>query len=78
MRKVDSQLINFINDFKINTGIPLDGIYTGKMVYGILDMVQRDKFKPKTKIIAIHTGGLQSINGMNKLLKKKNLPLISI
>lgn len=76
--KVSEDLIHFINEFKQQTQIPLDPIYTGKMLYGILDLVKQDFFKPKTKILAIHTGGLQSITGMNTFLKKKKLPQISI
>ena len=76
--KVSAELIHFINDFKAQTQIPLDPIYTGKLIYGILDLVNTDYFKPKTKILAIHTGGLQSISGMNDKLKKKNLPQITI
>lgn len=76
--KVNTHLIEFINDFKKNTGIPLDPIYTGKMMYGLLDMVKKGKFKKGTKILAIHTGGLQGILGMNENLKKKNLPLICV
>lgn len=76
--KVTEELIHFINEFKLQTQIPLDPIYTGKMLYGILDLVKQDRFKPKTKILAIHTGGLQSISGMNTVLKKKKLPQISI
>ena len=74
--KVTVKLIHFINSFKAETEIPLDAIYTGKMVYGILDLVKKDFFLPKTKLLAIHTGGLQSISGMNITLKKKNLPLL--
>ncbi len=76
--KVTLELINFMNDFKLKTSIPLDPIYTGKMLFGILDLVRRDYFKPNTKILAIHTGGLQGIAGMNIVLKKKNLPLIEL
>jgi len=76
--KVTSELIRFLNYFKERTNILLDPIYTGKMVYGILDMVGKDVFKPGTQILAIHTGGLQGIAGMNRKLEKKNKPLIVI
>lgn len=76
--KVDQQLIAFINLFKHETGIPLDPIYTGKMLFGIFDLVKRGVFAPGTQILAIHTGGLQGIEGMNRILKKKNLPLLEI
>lgn len=74
--KVSEELINFINSFKETTSIPLDPIYTAKMMFGILDLIQKDYFKPNISILAVHTGGLQGIDGMNKLLNKKNKTLI--
>ncbi|MEO9892757.1 pyridoxal-phosphate dependent enzyme [Aurantibacter sp.] len=76
--KVNDVLVQFLNDFKLNTGILLDPIYTGKMIYGILDKIEKDHFKPGTQILAIHTGGLQGIAGMNLILEKKNKPLITV
>jgi len=75
--KISEELITFINDFKRETGIPLDPIYTGKMMFGIVDLVKKGTFKKGTKILAIHTGGLQGIDGMNDRLRRKNLELIS-
>lgn len=74
--KISEDLVTFINNFKNETGIPLDPVYTGKMLFGIVDLIQKDYFKKGTKILAIHTGGLQGIDGMNLILKKKNLPQI--
>ncbi|MBD0777345.1 1-aminocyclopropane-1-carboxylate deaminase/D-cysteine desulfhydrase [Maribacter sp. ANRC-HE7] len=76
--KVSVELIDFINDFKRSTQVPLDPVYTAKMLFGIMDMVNKDSFEPGTKILAIHTGGLQGITGMNSKLKKKNSPLINL
>jgi len=75
--KVNSELISFINDFKEHTGILLDPIYNGKMMYGIFDLIKKGYFPKNTSILAIHTGGLQAISGMNILLKKKGLPTIN-
>ena len=47
-------------------------------MFGLFDMVLRDTFVKGTKILAIHTGGLQGIAGMNSVLKKKKLPLLDI
>lgn len=74
--KIDIQLIRFINEFNEKTKIPLDPIYTGKMLYGIMDLLKKGHFKENSRIFAIHTGGLQGIDGMNQKLKKKNLPII--
>lgn len=76
--KVSKELIDFINHFKERTNIPTDPIYTGKLLYGILDLVKQDYFDPGTRILAVHTGGLQGVEGMNLVLKKKNLPLIKV
>lgn len=76
--KVNLELINFINYFKKETQIALDPIYTAKMIFGILDKVKKGMFARGTRILAIHTGGLQAIAGMNSKLESKKLPLIEI
>ncbi len=76
--KINEDLVNFINLVFEKTGIPLDPVYTGKMIYGLVDLTSKNYFKPKTKILAIHTGGLQGVSGMNQYLKKKNLPLLKL
>lgn len=74
--KVSDELISFLNRFYQETKIPLDPVYTGKMMFGILDLIEKDYFPPGAKILAIHTGGLQGIPGMNQLLKKKNKEIL--
>ncbi len=75
--KVNSKLIEFINDFKLTHGILLDPIYTSKLVYGVLNLITNNFFKPNSKILMIHTGGHQGILPMNKFLKNKNLTTIN-
>ncbi len=72
------ELIYFINNFKEEKCILLDPVYTCKMLFGILDLIKKDTFKEGTKILAIHTGGLQGIRGFNKELLKKNKQTIHI
>lgn len=74
--KIDIDLVRFINGFKKNTQIPLDPIYTGKMLYGVIDLLKKGFFRKNCRILAIHTGGLQGVAGMNKLLERKKIPLI--
>lgn len=76
--RINERLVGFMNDFNKSTGIPLDPVYTAKMLYGIMDLAAKDYFKPGIEILAIHSGGLQGTQGMNELLKKKNLPLINV
>ena len=64
--KFKPALIEFINDFKKTHQISLDPIYTGKLLYGIFDLIKKDYFKEDSTIVAIHTGGLQGIEGFNR------------
>ncbi|MFT4758358.1 MAG: 1-aminocyclopropane-1-carboxylate deaminase [Paraglaciecola sp.] len=63
--KWKSELIEFMNNFKQETGIALDPIYTGKMLYGIFDLIEQGYFEKGATILAVHTGGLQGIDGFN-------------
>jgi 1-aminocyclopropane-1-carboxylate deaminase len=76
--KINNELIQFINQFYLQTQLPLDPIYTGKMVFGVIDLIQKNYFPNNAKILLIHTGGLQGIQGMNVILKKKNKTLIVV
>lgn len=70
--KVSEKLIKFINKFKQEYAVTLDPIYTGKMLFGIEELIQQNYFPKGTRILAIHTSGLQGIEGMNQKLKKQN------
>ena len=74
--KYDESLISFINNFKEETGVLLDPVYTGKMIFGIIDLIKKDKFEEGSKILAIHTGGIQGIDGFNQILEKKDEQII--
>ncbi|WP_410878916.1 1-aminocyclopropane-1-carboxylate deaminase/D-cysteine desulfhydrase [Myroides sp. DW712] len=60
--KYNADLLQFIRHFERDTGILLDPIYTGKLLFGIFDLIAQDRFKKNSKILAIHTGGLQGWN----------------
>ncbi len=61
--KVNQKLKDFILEFEQNNNVPLDYIYTGKMMFGIYDLIQKGYFKNGETIVAIHTGGLQGNSG---------------
>ena len=52
-------LISFINNVYIDHDLPLDIIYTGKTFFAIKDMTEKKLFKPGSKVLMIHSGGLQ-------------------
>ena len=52
-------LLAFIRVFERQTGVRIEQVYTGKMLYGIFDLARRGVFPEGTKLIALHTGGMQ-------------------
>jgi len=74
--KINLELIEFINAFFEENKVSLDPIYTGKMVFGVIDLIHKNYFPAHSKILLIHTGGLQGIDGMNLKLKQKKLPIL--
>jgi 1-aminocyclopropane-1-carboxylate deaminase len=59
--KKTNQLLEFIENFKIQHRVPLEFVYTGKMMAGIYDLVNKRYFRSGSTILAIHSGGV-SIN----------------
>lgn len=57
--KLQTELLDFINQFYEKHQIPLDLVYTGKLMYGIYDLIRKGYFPNNSRIVAIHTGGLQ-------------------
>jgi 1-aminocyclopropane-1-carboxylate deaminase len=57
--KHQPDLLAFIQSFKKEQGIQLEQVYTGKLFYGLFDLIQKGYFKAGTNIVAVHTGGLQ-------------------
>jgi len=66
--KHTAELINFINEFYSFTNLKLDQIYTGKMMFALINDIKMGKFKAGDKIIALHTGGLQGLSSIKPLL----------
>ena len=67
--KKDDDIIEFMNDCWLKYQLPLDFVYTAKMLYGVIDCIKKDLFKKQSKILCLHTGGLQG---------NKSLPLNTI
>ncbi|WP_168417875.1 MULTISPECIES: pyridoxal-phosphate dependent enzyme [Acinetobacter] len=57
--KTTPELLAFIRAFEKEHAIPLEQIYTGKMLFGLSSMIQRGEFNAGERILLIHTGGLQ-------------------
>jgi 1-aminocyclopropane-1-carboxylate deaminase len=64
--KTTPQLITFIKNFTSDTGILIEPVYTGKMLFAIFDMAANNYFQPNSTILAIHSGGLLGLLGMKE------------
>lgn len=67
--KHNPALIDFMNDCYKKMELPLDFVYTAKLMYGVRDLATKGKFEPSSKILVIHSGGLQG----NRSFKKGTL-----
>lgn len=68
-------LVTFIKDFWEQYRIELDFVYTAKMMYGLMDLIEKKYFPAGSRILAIHTGGLQgnqSIPEITQLFGENN------
>ena len=63
--KADPDLIKFMNSFFLQNSIPTDFVYTAKLMFAIQDLISKNAFPTGSRILAIHSGGLQG----NKSLK---------
>ena len=57
--RYNRQLLEFMNWLYEHALIPTDIVYTGKLFYGVLNLIQSKYFQPGTRILVIHSGGLQ-------------------
>jgi len=62
------ELFAFIKKFKLDSGIELDAVYTGKMFFGLFDLISKGTFETGTRIVAVHTGGTQGNAGFPELI----------
>lgn len=66
--KINQELVDFVNEFKQKHHIPLDLIYTGKMMFGIYQLIKMTNQFNGKKIVVVHTGGLQGNKGFEERL----------
>ncbi|MGO0629598.1 1-aminocyclopropane-1-carboxylate deaminase/D-cysteine desulfhydrase [Pseudomonas sp. SAR267] len=61
--KFDDDLLAFIAEGERHSGVPLEAVYTGKALLALHDQVEAGLFAPGTRLIFVHTGGLQGRRG---------------
>ncbi|MEH2039034.1 1-aminocyclopropane-1-carboxylate deaminase/D-cysteine desulfhydrase [Nostoc sp.] len=68
--KVNDELLLFSQQFTQEHGVPLDYVYTAKMFYGVMDLLQQGFFCKGDRLLLLHTGGLQGNVGMEERLQR--------
>jgi 1-aminocyclopropane-1-carboxylate deaminase len=62
----DHNLIDFMNCLYKETSIPTDFVYTGKLFFCINDLIAKNYFSKKSRILIIHSGGLKGNLSLSK------------
>lgn len=62
--RFDDSLLQFCLDFKKDTTISLEPIYTGKAMQAVFTLISQHYFRPGSKLVFFHTGGLQGLAGL--------------
>ena len=57
--KTTLKLLHFMQAFEAEHNIPLEQVYTAKMMAGLFDLIEQNYFPHGSRILVIHTGGLQ-------------------
>jgi 1-aminocyclopropane-1-carboxylate deaminase len=63
--RISPELIKFCSEFTENSSIPIEPVYSGKMLFGLYNLIKRDFFPQNSSILAIHGGGLQGRRGFD-------------
>jgi 1-aminocyclopropane-1-carboxylate deaminase/D-cysteine desulfhydrase-like pyridoxal-dependent ACC family enzyme len=60
--KATQELLQFIEQFQNDYGFPIEQIYTGKMMYGVFDLVKKGFFRKDSTVLVLHTGGVTAFS----------------
>lgn len=71
--KVSTELAYFIQEFEQRNNIPLEPVYSGKMFFGLQQLLHTGEVGASQQVTAIHTGGLQGLRGKLPQLQRRRL-----
>lgn len=62
--KVTKELLAFMNEMRVTHNLPLDPVYTGKLLWAVMEEVKKGAFPKGSTVLALHTGGLQASSSL--------------
>jgi 1-aminocyclopropane-1-carboxylate deaminase len=69
--KLTPELVHFMDKFTAGSGLPLEPVYVGKTLYAVHDLIRKAVIPAASRVLFIHTGGLQGVRGMAALMQKQ-------
>lgn len=75
--KINTELVEFMNRIYTQYQLKLDPVYTAKLLFGLLKDIEEGRFVAGSRILVLHSGGLQGVAGMNRRLARKSQQLIA-
>ena len=69
--KIKPELVQFMDAFSIDTGIPVEPLYVGKTLFAVYDLIKTGQIPNGARIVVVHTGGLQGVRGMRLQMQKQ-------
>ncbi len=64
--KKNNELFQFMNKWYVQTEIPTDFVYTGKVFFALNDLIIKNYFAPNSNLLVVHSGGLQGNRSLPK------------
>jgi 1-aminocyclopropane-1-carboxylate deaminase len=61
--RFDAELVRFMRRFEQINDIPIEPVYTGKLIYGAYDLIRIGVIKRGSRVVVLHTGGMQGLRG---------------
>jgi 1-aminocyclopropane-1-carboxylate deaminase len=60
--KTTKELLSFIKSFQASNNVLLDSVYMGKLMWGVYDVMTKGYFRPGSRVLVLHSGGLQGLS----------------
>jgi 1-aminocyclopropane-1-carboxylate deaminase len=60
--KTTPALIDFLKDVRSGLSLPLEQVYTGKMMWALFEEIRNGRIALGSRVLALHTGGLQGLS----------------
>lgn len=68
--KISTELAEFVTAFNGSNSFAIEPVYTGKAFYAIWDKIRRGQIQAGSKVVLLHTGGMQGARGTAPIIER--------